>query len=298
MSWSLDSILPNVSSSEILCRYSHEAGWIRARCSWASRRTVPWPTFRGVRGETQSLVFVDREGKIQPVVPEGLPFSSLNDPRISPDGKRLVVTVGSGALWMIDLLTQTSTMLTEHGFYPLWSPDGSRIIFTSAQNKTFDVYSIPVDLSTPEELVLDVENNMRTMDWTKNDTLVLREQIPQKGMDLRYWADRTDESTITNFLDGPDDELAPVVSPDGNWIAYVSNYSGPDEIYVTSFPAAGARSKITNNGGSSPTWSPDGKTVYYLEGLKMVAVSLETKPEFRVLSRESLFEGEYVQYRW
>ena len=73
---------------------------------------------------------------------------------------------------------------------------------------------------------------------------------------------------------------------------------GPDEIFVTSFPVAGARSKISNNGGNSPTWSPDGKTLYYLEGLKMMAVAVETAPAFRVLSRETLFEGEYVQYRW
>ena len=249
-------------------------------------------------GETQSLVFVAFDGSSGAVVPSGLPFSSLNDPRISPDGKRLVVTVGTGAIWMIDLLTQTSTMLTEQGFYPLWSPDGSQILFTSSRNKTFDVYRVPVDLSLPEQLVLDVENNMRTMDWTKDNMLVLREQVPQKGMDLRNWPDLADESSITNLLDGADDELAPIVSPDGKWLAYVSNYSGPDEIYVTSYPTAGARVKLSNNGGNSPTWSPDGRTLYYLEGLKMMAVALDTDPEFRVLSREPLFEGEYVQYRW
>jgi serine/threonine-protein kinase len=249
-------------------------------------------------GETQSLVYVDRAGKVELVVPAGLPFASLNDPRISPDGNRLVVTIDTGAIWMVDLLTQTSTLLTESGFYPLWSPDGSEIVFSTTRSKTFDIYRVPVDLSRPEELLLDAENNMRTMHWTDQDVLVLREEIPKKGMDLRYWNDRQDESTIATLLDGPDDELAPIVSPDGKWMAYVSDYSGADEIYVTSFPAPGARSKVSNGGGNSPTWSPDGKTLYYLEGLRMIAVSIETEPVFRVLSREKLFEGEYVQYRW
>ena len=103
---------------------------------------------------------------------------------------------------------------------------------------------------------------------------------------------------MTTLLDGPDDELAPDVSPDGKWMAYVSNYSGSDEIYVTSFPEAGGRSQISNNGGHSPCWAPDGKTLYYLEGLKMIAVSLETSSAVRVLERRELFEGPYVQYRW
>jgi Tol biopolymer transport system component len=136
------------------------------------------------------------------------------------------------------------------------------------------------------------------MDWTAQNVIVLREEIRDKGMDLLAWIDPGDESTIATLLDGADDELAPVVSPDGKWMAYVSNYSETDEIYVTSFPVAGARSKVSNQGGHSPTWSPDGKTLYYLEGLSMVAVAIETEPAIRVLSREVLFEDEFVQYRW
>jgi serine/threonine-protein kinase len=249
-------------------------------------------------GDTQSLVYVGPNGEIEPLLSESLPFSRLNDPRISPDGNRLVVSVDNGAIWMIDLLTETSTLLTESGFYPLWSPDGSEIVFSTARNKTYDIYRVPVDLSRPEELLLDRENNMRTMDWTDQNVIVLREELPKKGMDLQHWSDRNDESTLETLLDGPDDELAPIVSPNGKWVAYVSDYSGIDEIYVTSFPVPAARSKISNKGGNSPTWSPDGKTLYYLEGLKMIAVAIETEPAFRVLGRESLFEGEYVQYRW
>ena len=249
-------------------------------------------------GATQTVVYVDHAGKTEPLAPAGLPFSSVNDPRISPDGKRLVISIGTQAIWMIDLETQTPTLLTESGFYPLWSPDGSEIIYASTRGKTFDVYRVPVDLSHPESLLLDRPNNLRTMDWTRQGVVVLREEIPDKGMDLMTWTDLGDESTIRTLLDGPDDELAPDVSPDGKWVAYVSNYSGADEVYVTSFPEAGARVKLSNNGGHSPTWSPDGKTLYYVDRLKMVAVSVETHPAVRVLGRQVLFEEEFVQYRW
>jgi serine/threonine-protein kinase len=249
-------------------------------------------------GETQSVVYVDHDGLIEAVFPSGLPFTSVNDPRISPDGNRLVVSIGTQAIWMIDLLTQTPTLLTDSGFYPLWSPDGSEIVYSSTRGKTFDVYRAPVDLSHQESVLLDADNNMRTMDWTDQNVIVLREEIPDKGMDLLLWTDLGDESTIATLLAGPDDELAPVVSSDGKWMAYVSDYSGTDEIYVTSFPVPGARSRVSNKGGHSPTWSPDGKTLYYLEGLSMVAVAIETEPAIRVLSREVLFEDEFVQYRW
>ncbi len=248
-------------------------------------------------GDTQSLVYVDHVGTMEPVFTSDLPFATFSDLRISPDGSRVAVSTGY-QIWMIDLRTQTPTLLTESGFYPLWSPDGSQLIYGSTRGETFDVYGVPVDLSRPETLLLDAKNNMRTMDWAPQNIVVLREQIPEKGMDLLTWADVADSTSLTMFLDGQDDELAPDVSPDGRWIAYVSNYSGSDEIYVTSFPVAGARSKVSNQGGHSPVWSPDGRTLYYVQGLKMIAASIETTPAIRIVDRKVLFEEEFVQYRW
>jgi eukaryotic-like serine/threonine-protein kinase len=250
------------------------------------------------RGETQALVSVNINGRVEELVSEGLPFASLNDPRISPDGRRVMLSVDTGAIWMLDLDTQTPTLMTEEGFYPQWSPDGREVIFGSTRNKTFDIYRRPVDLSRPEEIVLDLENNLRAGDWTRQGTVVIREEIPGKGMDLRVWPDPGDPSSMVNLLDGPDDELAPIVSRDGKWLAYVSNYSGIDEVYVTAFPEPDARHKISMKGGHSPTWAPDGKTLYYFQSNRMIAISIETEPRFRVTGREELFDGEYVHYRW
>jgi serine/threonine-protein kinase len=250
------------------------------------------------RGETQALVAVNINGRVEELAPAGLPFASINDPRISPDGRRVMLSVDTGAIWMFDLDTQTPTLMTEEGFYPQWSPDGREVLFGSSRNKTFDIYRRPVDLSRPEEVVLDLENNLRTGDWTRQGAVVIREEIPGKGMDLFVWNDPTDPTSLTPLLDGPDDELAPVVSEDGKWLAYVSNYSGIDEIFVTAFPVPGARHKISMKGGHSPSWGPDGGTLYYFQNSRMIAVTIETEPNFRVTGREELFEGEYVHYRW
>ena len=276
-----------------------ERAWVdqgQVQAAFADNGTVVY--IPNARGQTQALVSVDRDGKVEELAPGGLPFASLNDPRFSPDGRRLMLSVDSGAIWMFDLDTQTPTLMTEEGFYPQWSPDGREVLFGSTRNKTFDIYRRPVDLSRPEALVLDFDNNLRAGDWTRQGPVVIREEIPGKGMDLLVWQDPDDPSTITTLLDGPDDELAPVVSRDGAWLAFVSNYSGIDEIYVTAFPEPGARYKLSTNGGHSPTWAPDGKTLYYFQNSRMIAVTLETEPTFHVTGRRELFDGEYVHYRW
>jgi hypothetical protein len=250
------------------------------------------------RGESQSLVSVDLKGQVTPLFPDDLPFVSLNDPRFSRDGRRVVISTEGSGVWMLDLDTQTPTLLSENGFYPLWSPDGTELIFGSTRDISYDLYRAPVDLSHTEELLLDQDNNLRSADWVMQGGLVFREEIPDKGMDLKYWPDLGDETTIRTLLDGEDDELAPVVSRDGNWMAYVSDYSGQDEIYVTTFPEVGARIKMSNKGGNSPTWAPDGKHLYFFQGTELIDVAIETEPRLRVLGRSVLFEGNYVQYRW
>ena len=251
-----------------------------------------------VREDSQALVSVTLDGQVEPLFPEGLPFTSLADPRLSRDGRRLLLSVENDSIWMVDLETRTPTLMSESGFYPLWSPDGNEIVYASTRGKSYDIYRRPVDLSRPEQLYMDVENNLRTMDWTPQGTLVIREEIPDKGMDLHVVPDVDDPSSIVPLLEGPDDELAPVVSRDGKWMAYVSNYSGSDEIYVTSFPSTGARIQVSTRGGNSPTWSPDGSAVYYFEGTRLIEVKVETGPSFRVTGRRTLLEGNYVQYRW
>ncbi len=117
-------------------------------------------------------------------------------------------------------------------------------------------------------------------------------------MDVWVWPSLKDETSIRMLLTGPDDEMAAAVSPDGHWVAYVSDQSSRDEVYVTTFPQTSGRVQASATGATSPAWSPDGKELYYMEGDSLVAVQVATAPNFHVVRRDLLFSGNYLQYRW
>ncbi len=244
-----------------------------------------------------SILLVDRTGQAQPIFSGTLPFRECSDPRLSPDGKRLVVSSANYQIWILDLATETPTLVSENGFYPLWSTDGRTLFYGSTRNESYDLYRIPSDLSRPESVFLDRKNNLRTAAVAPDGTLIFREEIPGKGMDLEMWSESAPDSVI-GLLTGPDDELAPAVSPDGRWVAYVSSLSSQDEIYVTSYPQPSGRIQVSNGGGTSPAWSPDGDELFYMAGEAIVAVQLAREPTLQVRSRKTLFRGPYLQYRW
>ncbi|MDX1388538.1 MAG: protein kinase, partial [Acidobacteriota bacterium] len=249
-------------------------------------------------GETARLLLVDRDGVERPVVTTELPFADSNDPRFSPDGMKLAVQTTGNQLWVIDLESETPTHISDNGFYPAWSPDSKTLYYGSTRGESFDLYRRAIDMSVPEEMILDVENNLRTGDCAPDGSLVFREEVPGKGMDLMVWPDPADPSSFKPLLEGPEDELSPEVSPDGKWLAYVSPQSGRDEVFVTTFPEPSGRVQVSVAGGNSPTWSPDMKELFYFERSNFIAVQIETEPGFRVVRRDVLFQGAYAQYRW
>ena len=244
------------------------------------------------------LVSATLDGKLEPLLADDLPFTAISDPRFSHDGRRIVLSADNGQLWMIDLDTQTPTLMSDSGFYAYWSPDDRDIVYTNASGESFDIYRRPVDLSRPEEKLIDVADNLRSADWTRQGALIVREEVEDKGMDLNIVPDPNDPKSMKPLLAGPDDELAPNVSADGKWLAFVSDYSGNDEVYVTTFPTPGGRSQVSVQGGNSPVWAPDGKTLYYFEGNALIAASVETTPRFRVTGRKTVLHGDFLTYRW
>jgi serine/threonine-protein kinase len=247
---------------------------------------------------TRQLVTVNREGVSAPALSGTQPFDDASDPRFSPDGRKLALSESAGPIWVVDLASGTPTKLSESGFYPVWSPDGSQLLYGTTRSSSFDLMMRRVDMSEPERLLLDRENNLRAGDWSRDGTIVFREEIPGKGMDLSSWSDPSDESTVQTLLDGRNDELSPAVSPDGQWLAYVSDQAGRDEVYVTRFPNPSGIVQVSVAGGANPLWSPDGRELYYFQDRQFIAVRVSHDPEFRVVSRTTLFEGDFVQYRW
>jgi eukaryotic-like serine/threonine-protein kinase len=229
------------------------------------------------------------------------------DPAISPDGTRvaagLLTGQGTGDLWIFDLLRGTRTRLTfgpSIQRYPVWAPDGKTIYYGSNGKGMFQIYAKPADGSSPERAVLE-----------DNESFEFPQDISPDEKYLVYMRSRGDQKSGTEMWALPligDRKPIPVVqsafttfnskvSPDGKWLAYTNNESGRFEIYVTAFPAAGAKWQVSTNGGMNPKWRRDGKELFFLDPAdNMMAVDVNTSGSTIQLGRiQTLFHATGVQ---
>ena len=220
-------------------------------------------------------------------------------PRFSPDGKRVAVTSASGAsqdIWICDIAARAFTKLTTEGNNdrPEWSPDGKRVIYRSSRaGKLFTIWWQTADGGTPAEPLvrasaIDVAEAVLSRDGR---TVVYRTGSAGTA-DLWYRrveGDTTPKPIATTKFT----ETAVRISPDGQWVAYVSDESGQLQVYVVPFPGPGVRYQVTIDGGSSPVWSPDGRHLLYVYAGKVMAATRSPGPAFAVASRELRQDGEW-----
>jgi len=250
----------------------------------------------------RSLAWVDRNGAAQPLPLSARPY--LN-PRISPDGRRFLVwTQGDRHVWAHDLSRGVTTRLTFEGrnARAIWTPDGTRITYGSAVAVTENLFWRSSDGSGTTERLASSERQQAPGAWTPDGrTLVFMESDGATGFDI--WTLSLDGDRKPHpFLQTPFNELYPDLSPDGRWLAYVSNQSGRAEVYVQPYPGPGARQQISVDGGTAPAWSRDGRELFYITALsvggqaaltKMMVVPVQSKPAFTAGTPRLLFEGRY-----
>jgi len=235
------------------------------------------------------LAWIDRSGAI-----ERLPFEGAHNRdghALSPDDRRAAVTVlheGEKQVWVYDLERGTSERWTRDGqnLNPVWSPDGSRLMFTSLLRGNFDLRLASTEIpGPPVDLVTSpVDDNQGA--WTPDGaTFVYGRASPETGLDL--WVRKVDESGPGRALVvTPQDDEDPQVSPDGRWLLYRSD----QEFYVTSFPETGERTKIAT-GVAWGGWSPSTPEIFVTTAGRFDALRYETAGgRFRVLGEQSLFE--------
>jgi len=130
------------------------------------------------------------------------------------------------------------------------------------------------------------------MSWSPDGQLLAFVEIdPTTGYDI--WVLRMGDRKPQPFLRTPFDESAPQFSPDGHWLAYISNESGPWEVYVQPYPGPGGKWQISTEGGTEPVWNRNGRELFYRSGDKMMAVDVDTQPSFAAGKPRVLFEGRY-----
>jgi len=246
-----------------------------------------------------AIVTVDREGAEDTLIADRDRYAT---PRFSPDGSRVAFGRGippTRQIWVYEMSDGTSMPLTfgGHHYYPVWSPDGSGVAFTTETPEGAGHLSwTPADGSGKITTLLESEELSYPESWSRDgESLVFRRQDAASRRDL--WRLTLGADTIAvPILELPSNEDAAAFSPDGDWLAYASDLSGREEVYVSPFREAGGRQTVSLDGGTEPVWSRDGTELFYWTGEGLVAARVRTNPGFDVVSRTVLFTGPYQQW--
>ena len=240
------------------------------------------------------LVWVDRAGKEQllPAPAHGYAF-----PRLSPDGRRITSTISETdtQAWVYDIARDGMSRATfaRLSINPIWSPDGKRIAFSSDQEGPTNLFRQPADGSgTAERLTTRPYINVAGSWSPDGQTIAFMEVNPLTGSDI--WTVGVGDRKARPFLKTQYDETSPDFSPDGHWLAYVSNESGQWEVYVQPYPGPGGKWQISTEGGTEPVWNPAGRELFYRAGNRMMAVAVTLQPGFSAAKPQVLFEGPWL----
>jgi len=241
----------------------------------------------------RSLVWVDRKGTATPAAKIKRPFSN---PSLSPDGKRVALTVEAKTydVWLLDLERDSLTRLTfgKDDGNPAWSPDGKRVAYQSSQAGSYNVYLRNADGSGSEERLTFDQDNSSPVAFSADGKLLIfsknRASVPE------IWVYPFEKgSSPRPLLQGPFRHEGGALSADGRWMAYQSDESGKTEVYVTAFPGPGGKWQISTDGGRSALWAPNGREIFYRKDKKMMRAAITTSPAFSASRPELLFEGDY-----
>jgi len=250
-----------------------------------------------VSGDAQvsrNLVWVARNGMVQPLP---APAREYDWPRLAPDGRRIAVEVG-GQTWIYDTTRDTLTRLTFEGSQndgPLWSPDSSHVAVRS--NRAGPPGSMFWQMSDgsggTERLSTSTQVSDLPLSFSPDGQLMTFIRAdPKTQRDI--WVLSLTDHTRTPFVVTPATEGAARFSPDGRWLAYVSDESGRPEIYVQPYPGPGGKWQISIDGGTEPAWNANGRELFYRSGDKMMAVPVMLQPSFSAGRPAMLFEGTYL----
>jgi serine/threonine protein kinase/Tol biopolymer transport system component len=233
----------------------------------------------GSGSPASQLVWFDRAGHELSRVSTPADGSAMTMPSLSPDGTRLVFARMrfNTDLWFLDLKRGVTSRFTsgQENVFPVWSPDGSQILFDSIRNGgVHNLYRKAVDGTGADEVILKSGEDKMPTDWSPDGRHALYYTFGGKTQNDIWALSLTDRKPFP-LVQTEFEERGAKFSPDGRWIAYQSNESGQFEIYVQPFPGPGAKTRISTEGGAQVRWRHDGKELFYmaLDG-RLMAVSI------------------------
>jgi Tol biopolymer transport system component len=218
---------------------------------------------------------------------------------LSPDGAKVAVSrldsqaVGTSVIWVYEFAHGNGQRLTfdrAASYMPVWSPDGSRLVFTSSPSGSNDLYQKASSGVGTEDSLLKSMETKSSYDWSRAGRWLLYGLLSAGPWELWILPLTGNDHKPWRYLASQYNESQGRFSPDGHFVAYTSDESGKNEVYVQTFPQASGGKWLISKGGTMPHWRHDGKELFYLSAdSRMMVIDVTTTPEFRYGNPKALF---------
>jgi serine/threonine-protein kinase len=244
-------------------------------------------------GGARTLHWVDRSGHAEKLP---LPARSYLHPRISPDASKLAIEI-EGAnhdCYIYDLASGVLSNITTDGIshWPLWSADGQTIGYRSGTMGRFQLWQVPADRSRPPAQVIATGYSQNAESYSPDGRAIVYTATdpgsPSKVIILPLQGGAPQPLDNSKYAQG-----SPKFSPDGRWLAYCSVESGKPQVYVQAFPGPGAKTQVSNEGGTDPVWKRDGSELFFRNGDSMMAVPISKGAGFSAGRPHELWKGRF-----
>jgi Tol biopolymer transport system component len=205
-------------------------------------------------------------------------------PRLSPDGKRIAVVVNDVGtdIWVHDMTARTLSRLTfdRSGQRPAWTPDGRRVVYERRGSEGSDLAWIAADGSSQAESLTVAPQDQMVESFTPDGRTIVIAEALLGGKRSISTVSMDSARKPKSLLSSQTQNFSPSLSPDGRWMAYVSDETGRLEVYVRPFPGPGGRWQISKDGGNEPRWSPTGREIFFRSGSAMMAAEVHAGAQF------------------
>src|SRR5262249_24399656 len=226
----------------------------------------------------------------------------FGNPRISPDGSQIAFTlydagINKDQVWIGDVSRGSQTRLTSgpgESSTPVWSPDGSRMVFSSDRKHQADIYMKPSSCFSSDEALSDEPGQKVPEDWSRDGRFLIFFDRPAAGLRnprlsvLPMTGDRKPfvlYESISNLIRGSR------ISPDGRWVAITNDDAGRNEVCAVSFPDGKRKIQISNAGGDTPHWNGNGRELFFIgPGRKMMVVDVQSGENLKASTPRPLFD--------